>query len=73
MAQAMPAHDRSRKPEEEEEEDPVIKMISKTGCLELHYAVQECMSDNQDWRKCQQQVDDFRKCMSQANKSREKN
>ena len=43
MTESTPAatpHDRTRKSEEEEEEDPVIQMISKTGCLELHYAVQ---------------------------------
>lgn len=35
-------HDRSRpKPkEDDEEEDPVDKMLTKTGCKELHYLVQ---------------------------------
>lgn len=33
-------HDRSRKQTEEEEEDPVEKMIMKTGCIEQHYKVQ---------------------------------
>lgn len=32
-------HDRSR-PDPDDEEDPVDKMIKDTGCLELHYAVQ---------------------------------
>lgn len=57
-------HDRSRKQTEEEEEDPVEKMIMKTGCIEQHYKVQECMADNGDWRKCQEEVGKFRKCMS---------
>eukprot|EP00057_Strongylocentrotus_purpuratus_P002373 XP_003724396.1 PREDICTED: cytochrome c oxidase assembly factor 4 homolog, mitochondrial-like [Strongylocentrotus purpuratus] len=56
-------HDRSR-PDPDEEEDPVDKMIKDTGCLELHYAVQECMADNSDWRKCQDQVAAFKKCMA---------
>ena len=33
-------HDRSRRPQSEDEEDPVENMIKKTGCIELHYAVQ---------------------------------
>ena len=35
-------HDRSRPPpkEDDEEEDPVDKMLDKSGCKELHFAVQ---------------------------------
>ena len=33
-------HDRSRRPQVDDEEDPVENMIKKTGCIELHYAVQ---------------------------------
>ncbi|XP_061102862.1 cytochrome c oxidase assembly factor 4 homolog, mitochondrial-like [Conger conger] len=54
-------HDRSRL--SEDEEDPVDQMISRTGCAELHYAVQECMAEHQDWRKCQPQVQAFKECM----------
>ncbi|XP_076100609.1 uncharacterized protein LOC143069723 [Mytilus galloprovincialis] len=58
-------HDRSRpKPkEDDEEEDPVDKMLTKTGCKELHYLVQDCMGEHNDWRKCQKEVTEFRKCM----------
>ncbi|XP_013777141.1 cytochrome c oxidase assembly factor 4 homolog, mitochondrial-like [Limulus polyphemus] len=66
MARSM-GHDRTRRPqlniEDEEEDDPVEKMLKKTGCLELHYAVQECMADHKDWRKCQEQVAKFRACI----------
>ncbi|XP_034539542.1 cytochrome c oxidase assembly factor 4 homolog, mitochondrial isoform X1 [Notolabrus celidotus] len=54
-------HDRSRK--EEDEDDPVDRMISRTGCADLHYAVQECMAEHQDWRACQSQVQTFKNCM----------
>lgn len=60
MASSSP-HDRSRK--DEEEDDPVDRMISRTGCAELHYAVQECMAEHQDWRACQSQVQTFKDCM----------
>ncbi|XP_028657074.1 cytochrome c oxidase assembly factor 4 homolog, mitochondrial [Erpetoichthys calabaricus] len=54
----------------EEEDDPVELMISKTGCAHLHYAVQECMAEHQDWRKCQPQVQGFKECMSSYQKSK---
>ena len=50
--------------EEEEEDDPVIRAIQKTGCLELHYALQECMAEKQDWRKCQDSMLNFKNCMN---------
>ncbi|KAL7846616.1 hypothetical protein SRHO_G00215960 [Serrasalmus rhombeus] len=46
------SHDRSRP---EDEKDPVDQMISRTGCSALHYAIQDCMAEHQDWRKCQKQ------------------
>ncbi|XP_017537143.1 cytochrome c oxidase assembly factor 4 homolog, mitochondrial [Pygocentrus nattereri] len=54
------SHDRSRP---EDEKDPVDQMISRTGCSALHYAIQDCMAEHQDWRKCQKQVKDFKDCM----------
>lgn len=60
MASPSP-HDRSRK--DDDEDDPVDRMISRTGCAELHYAVQECMAEHQDWRVCQSQVQTFKDCM----------
>lgn len=61
-------HDRSRS--EEDEDDPVDGMISKTGCAELHYALQDCMAEHQDWRKCQTEVQKFKECMSTYQNSR---
>ncbi|XP_035621767.1 cytochrome c oxidase assembly factor 4 homolog, mitochondrial [Oncorhynchus keta] len=65
-------HDRSRRPgdQDQDEEDPVDQMISRTGCGELHYAVQECMAEHQDWRKCQTQVQTFKDCMMTFQKAR---
>ena len=53
-----------------DEDDPVEKMLRKAGCLEKHYAVQECMFDHKDWRKCQDKVYDFKKCI-EASKSKQ--
>uniref|UniRef100_A0A673K4Y5 Cytochrome c oxidase assembly factor 4 homolog, mitochondrial-like n=2 Tax=Sinocyclocheilus rhinocerous TaxID=307959 RepID=A0A673K4Y5_9TELE len=54
-------HNRSRS---EDEDDPVDGMISRTGCAELHYALQDCMAEHQDWRKCQTEVQKFKECMN---------
>nr|CAH7715040.1 unnamed protein product [Callosobruchus chinensis] len=45
--------------------DPVEEMLKKTGCIELHYKVQECMAETRDWRKCQDSVSNFKKCMDE--------
>lgn len=68
MASSNP-HNRIRPAEEDEDDDPVEKMLKKSGCLDLHYAVQECISETKDWRKCQSQVTEFRKCIA-ANKDK---
>ncbi|XP_067628501.1 cytochrome c oxidase assembly factor 4 homolog, mitochondrial [Eurosta solidaginis] len=46
-----------------ENEDPVELMLKKTGCIELHYKVQECIAERGDWRRCQGVVKDFKQCM----------
>ncbi|XP_043852162.1 cytochrome c oxidase assembly factor 4 homolog, mitochondrial isoform X2 [Dromiciops gliroides] len=61
---------RSQPAANEDSEDPVDQMISRTGCMASHHAVQECMAEHQDWRKCQPQVKAFRECMSQYQKHR---
>ncbi|XP_026461804.1 cytochrome c oxidase assembly factor 4 homolog, mitochondrial [Ctenocephalides felis] len=48
---------------ENEIEDPVETMLKKTGCIDLHYKVQECIAEKQDWRKCQDVVQNFKACM----------
>ncbi|XP_074646434.1 cytochrome c oxidase assembly factor 4 homolog, mitochondrial-like [Tubulanus polymorphus] len=50
--------------DDDEDTDPVEEMIKKTGCLEKHYDVMECMADHRDWRICQTQVTAFKKCMA---------
>ncbi|XP_056451392.1 cytochrome c oxidase assembly factor 4 homolog, mitochondrial-like [Gadus chalcogrammus] len=72
MSTTSPPHNRSRS-EDEDEDDPIDRMISRTGCGELHYAVQECMAEHQgphDWRKCQSQVQKFKDCMTSFQNSR---
>ncbi|XP_033834311.1 cytochrome c oxidase assembly factor 4 homolog, mitochondrial [Periophthalmus magnuspinnatus] len=63
-----PAHSRRRP--DEDEDDPVDRMITRTGCGEQHYAVQECMAEHQDWRLCQKQVQTFKDCMSSFQQAR---
>ncbi|XP_053214585.1 cytochrome c oxidase assembly factor 4 homolog, mitochondrial-like [Panonychus citri] len=53
-----------RKEAEEEEDDPVTLAIKRTGCLQLHFDVQECIFETKDWRACKQQVASFKKCMT---------
>ncbi|ODM91326.1 Cytochrome c oxidase assembly factor 4, mitochondrial [Orchesella cincta] len=49
--------------DEDDLDDPVERMLKKTGCLEKHFSVQECIAETKDWRKCQKQVQDFKECM----------
>lgn len=53
-----------RPSDDDDEEDPVVKMIKQTGCLEQHNEIMECMFEHKDWRKCQDKVKAFRLCMS---------
>lgn len=46
--------------------DPVDAKLKKMGCLEKHWAVQECFADTKDWRKCQHEVKQFRDCINSA-------
>jgi len=55
--------------DDNDEVDPVEKMLKDMGCLEKHYAVQECIAETRDWRACQQQVKDFRTCVEEYKKA----
>uniref|UniRef100_H0WQN2 Cytochrome c oxidase assembly factor 4 homolog n=2 Tax=Otolemur garnettii TaxID=30611 RepID=H0WQN2_OTOGA len=55
---------------EDEEEDPLDQLISRSGCAASHFAVQECMAQHQDWRQCQAQVQAFKDCMSEQQAKR---
>ncbi|KFR12850.1 hypothetical protein N306_08210, partial [Opisthocomus hoazin] len=63
---ARPGHARNRPSleEDEEAEDPLDAMISRTGCVRQHRELQECMAERQDWRHCQAQVRAFGECMA---------
>ncbi len=47
----------------DEEVDPVIEKLTKVGCLELHYQVQDCYFETKDWRQCTKQVKEFQACL----------
>ncbi|KAJ0169802.1 hypothetical protein K1T71_014408 [Dendrolimus kikuchii] len=60
----------------EGDDDPVEMMLKRTGCIDLHYKVQECIATTKDWRKCQTEVNNFRDCISkhkQEELTKEKN
>ncbi|NXF11001.1 COA4 factor, partial [Smithornis capensis] len=67
---AKPGHAWSRAPppqekaEDEEGEDPLDARIARTGCLEQHRELQECMAEQRDWRHCQPQLRAFGACMA---------
>jgi len=54
-----------------DQEDPVERMLKATGCIQLHYKVQECIAETKDWRKCQKEVHEFRTCMSKHQKAKD--
>lgn len=69
----MSHHDYARKEktqdaDDDDEHDPVEEMIKKTGCLQQHYDVQECMGEHRDWRMCQDKVKVFQACIAQSKK-----
>ncbi|XP_059044935.1 cytochrome c oxidase assembly factor 4 homolog, mitochondrial [Achroia grisella] len=51
------------------DDDPVESMLKRTGCLELHYKVQECIATTKDWRKCQSEVNNFKDCINKHKQS----
>ena len=57
-------------PDPSEEEDPIIEKLSKVGCLEAHYKVQDCYFDSKDWRKCVTEVKEFQACLVNAKKNK---
>ncbi|XP_076177420.1 uncharacterized protein LOC143151849 [Ptiloglossa arizonensis] len=57
--------------QEQDIKDPLEEMLKKTGCMEMHYQVQECIAETQDWRKCQEQVQNFKLCMEKYQKKQE--
>ncbi|NXN78648.1 COA4 factor, partial [Bombycilla garrulus] len=64
MAQGGHAWSRAERDEAEEGEDPLDARIARTGCLEQHRQLQECMAERRDWRHCQEQLRAFGACMA---------
>ncbi|KAM3677792.1 cytochrome c oxidase assembly factor 4 homolog, mitochondrial [Ammospiza maritima maritima] len=58
--------------EEEEGEDPLDARIARSGCLEQHRQLQECMAERRDWRHCQEQVRAFGACMGRRQQQRQR-
>ncbi|CAG0885677.1 unnamed protein product [Cyprideis torosa] len=58
--------DNEREMKNSGDDDPVEKMLTKAGCLNQHYAIQECMAEYKDWRKCQKEVAAFRDCINSS-------
>jgi len=56
---------------EDNPEDPVEKMLDRTGCAQLHYDLQFCMADKKDWRACQDLVKALKECMNQQRVQRD--
>lgn len=54
----------------DDENDPVVEKLTKIGCLEKHYQVQDCYFEHKDWRKCIKEVKEFQECV---NKNKQKN
>ncbi|XP_064267234.1 cytochrome c oxidase assembly factor 4 homolog, mitochondrial [Passer domesticus] len=50
--------------EEEEGEDPLDARIARSGCLQQHRELQECMAERRDWRRCQEPLRAFGACMA---------
>nr|XP_054509832.1 cytochrome c oxidase assembly factor 4 homolog, mitochondrial [Agelaius phoeniceus] len=57
---------------EEEGEDPLDARIARSGCLEQHRQLQECMAERRDWRHCQEQVRAFGACMARRQQQRQR-
>jgi len=51
------------------EHDRVIHMLEKSGCLENHYKVQDCMVDHKDWRMCQDPLKKLQICLQAHHRS----
>jgi cytochrome c oxidase assembly factor 4 len=53
---------------DEGQEETIVEKLTKVGCLELHYKVQDCFFDKKDWRQCQVEIKEFKKCLDENKK-----
>lgn len=47
----------------EAEKETIVEKLTRIGCIEEHYKVQDCYYENRDWRKCKNEVEVFRNCL----------
>jgi cytochrome c oxidase assembly factor 4 len=47
----------------ETEKETVVDKLTRIGCIEEHYKVQDCYYESRDWRKCKNEVEAFRNCL----------
>ncbi|RDD42992.1 Cytochrome c oxidase assembly factor 4-like protein, mitochondrial [Trichoplax sp. H2] len=59
-------HWNKSKQDDDEEKDPFEIIIEKSGCSAFHYALQDCMFENRDWRKCKEEMKSFKDCMDKS-------
>jgi cytochrome c oxidase assembly factor 4 len=51
------------------EHNRVISMLLKSGCLDSHFKVQDCMVEHKDWRMCQDQLKKLQACLQKNHDS----
>ncbi|CAB3368163.1 Hypothetical predicted protein [Cloeon dipterum] len=66
---SVSVHQKSADPSDVD--DPVEGMLKKTGCIQLHHKIQDCIVFKQDWRQCQKEVQEFRECMAEYTKKQQ--
>jgi cytochrome c oxidase assembly factor 4 len=49
------------------DEDPYIIRLKKSGCYESHIELQDCFYEKKDWRQCKDEMKKFKECF--VNKS----
>lgn len=55
---------------DENQTETVVDKLTKIGCLNEHYKVQDCFFEKKDWRKCQVEVKEFKACLDRNKKSK---
>ena len=61
----MATRDQNQDLAQDEEEDLYETLLEKSGCAKLHYALQDCYFEHNDWRKCQKEMQEFKKCVDE--------
>ncbi|KAI8926892.1 hypothetical protein BC831DRAFT_454816 [Entophlyctis helioformis] len=51
-------------PAADDDEDPYITRIKRSGCFPEHERLQDCYYDKHDWRKCRDEMALFRACFA---------